>query len=46
MLIFEIKTDSDKKQLISLDMNYSQDLTTTKISFIPYYGSVNVSLPQ
>lgn len=45
-LKFEIKTDSDKKQLISLDMNYSQDLTTTKISFIPYYGSVNVSLPQ
>lgn len=45
-LSFEIMLNSNLDQLNSFIMNYSQDLTNTKFSFIPYYGSVNIDLPQ
>ena len=45
-LSFEIKTDTNLQQLVSFVMTYSQELTATKFSFIPYYGSVNIDLPQ
>lgn len=44
-LSFEIKTDTNLQQLVSFVMTYSQELTTTKFSFTPYYGSVNIDLP-
>lgn len=44
-LSFEIKTDTNLQQLVSFVMSYSQELTTTKFSFTPYYGSVNIDLP-
>lgn len=44
-LTFEIKVNSNFDQLISLVISYSQELTTTKFSFVPYYGSVNINLP-
>lgn len=45
-LSFEIKTDTNLQQLVSFVMTYSQELTATKFSFIPYYGSVKIDLPQ
>ena len=44
-LSFEIKTDANLQQLVSFVMTYSQELTSTKFSFAPYYGSVNIDLP-
>lgn len=45
-LSFEIKTDANNEKLISFTMSYSQELTSTQFKFVPYYGSVNVDLPQ
>lgn len=45
-LSFEIKTDANNERLISFTMSYSQELTSTQFKFVPYYGSVNVDLPQ
>ena len=45
-LSFEIKTDANLQQLVSFVMTYSQELTTTKFGFTPYYGSVNIDLPE
>ncbi len=45
-LSFEIKTDANCERLISFVMSYSQNLTTTKFTFTPYYGSVSIKLPE
>lgn len=45
-LTFEIKADIIKERLILFTMSYSQNLTSTRFQFTPYYGSVNVDLPQ
>lgn len=45
-LSFEIKTDANNEKLISFTMSYSQELTSTQFKFSPYYGSVNIDLPQ
>lgn len=45
-LSFEIKLSSSLEQLISFTMSYSQDMTNTQFSFTPYYGSVNIDLPE
>ncbi len=44
-LSFEIKANDQKNQLVSFNINYSQELTSTSFSFVPYYGSVNIELP-
>ncbi len=45
-LSFEIKTDTIYSKLISFTMSYSQNLTSTYFSFTPYFGSVNVDIPE
>lgn len=45
-LNFEIKTNSSYDQLVSFTMSYLQNMTSTEFSFIPYYGSVNVDIPE
>lgn len=45
-LSFKIKVLEESKQLVSFEMNYLQDSTKTFFSFIPYYGSVKIELPE
>ena len=45
-LSFVIKTDSAITTFVSLTMSYSQSLTTTCFSFMPYSGGVNIDIPE
>ena len=45
-LSFIIIVDTSKEQLINFNMSYSQNLTTTQFSFAPYYGVVEIEMPE
>ena len=45
-LKFEIETDASFDKLISFNMSYSQELTETYFILNPYYGSVNITIPE
>ena len=45
-LVLTITVNSNLNELISFEMNYSQNLTSTKFVFIPYYNSVNIVFPD
>ena len=45
-LSFEIRADANAERLISFEMTYAQELTTTIFRFTPYTGSVTVSVPD
>lgn len=45
-LSFEIKTDDAYTKIVSFTMSYSQNLTSTRFSFTPYSGSINIDIPE